>query len=86
MKKILLLLFSVFSFALAYSQPYGNEWINYSQPYYKIKVASDGIYRIPYTTLNSSIPGLSSLTGANFTMYHNGVNIPIYVLLVVVII
>jgi hypothetical protein len=79
MKKILLLLFSVFSFALAYSQPYGNEWINYSQPYYKIKVASDGIYRIPYTTLNSSIPGLSSLTGANFTMYHNGVNIPIYV-------
>ena len=39
------------------AQNYGNEWINYDQIYYKIKVAQDGVYRIPYQTLvNSGFP------------------------------
>ena len=79
MKKILLSFIIAFTIISSFAQPYGNEWINYSQPYYKIKVAKDGIYRISYTVLNSTIPGLSTISGANFTMYHNGENIPIYV-------
>ena len=35
------------------SQPYANEWINYSQQYFKIKVPTDGVYRINYATLVS---------------------------------
>ncbi len=30
---------------------YGNEWIDYEQSYFKIKIAEDGIYRIPYEVL-----------------------------------
>ena len=37
------------------AQPFGNEWINYNQTYFKIKVVNDGIYRIPYATLNATI-------------------------------
>ncbi len=36
---------------------YGNEWIRYDQSYFKIMVAEDGIYRIPYEALqNSGLP------------------------------
>ncbi|MCB0555841.1 MAG: hypothetical protein KDD02_20000, partial [Phaeodactylibacter sp.] len=33
---------------------YGNEWIHYDQSYFKISVAADGIYRIPYATLSAA--------------------------------
>ncbi|PLW91748.1 MAG: hypothetical protein C0592_14335 [Marinilabiliales bacterium] len=39
------------------AQLYGNEWINYSQQYYQIKVVNDGLHRITYSTLiNEGIP------------------------------
>ncbi|MEI6310896.1 MAG: C25 family cysteine peptidase [Bacteroidota bacterium] len=79
MKKFLLLFILSISTMSTFAINYGNEWIDYSQPYFKIKVAQDGIYRIPYSTLNASIPGFSGINGANFTMFHNGENIPIYV-------
>lgn len=80
MKKKLLSIFCiVFIFFTLYAQPYGNEWINYSQSYYKIKVAQTGIYRIPYNTLNTAIPGLSGIAGSSFTIYRNGESIPIYI-------
>ena len=33
--------------ALAFAQPYNNEWIDYSKTYYKFKVTANGLYRIP---------------------------------------
>ncbi len=33
---------------------FGNEWINFDQEYYKLKIAEDGIYRIPYSLLISA--------------------------------
>lgn len=79
MKKLLLLatLFAVFS--LAKAQPYGNEWIDYSVTHYKIKVAKDGIYRIPYATLSSVIPNLGSVNASSFALYHNGQAVPLYI-------
>ena len=58
MKKSIRLLIVFTLFALSsYAQPYGNEWINYNQSYYKIYVHTDGIYRISYNTLvNAGIP------------------------------
>ncbi len=35
----------------AYGQRFGNEWINYSQTYFKVSVAQDGIYKLDYNTL-----------------------------------
>lgn len=56
MKNYLLLsvtLFILFSEGLQ-AQSYGNEWINYNQTYYKIKISQDGLYRITYSVLQQS--------------------------------
>ena len=36
------------------AQPFGNEWINPSQQYYKISVAADGIYQLSYADLQAA--------------------------------
>ncbi|MCW5909209.1 MAG: hypothetical protein KIS94_15190 [Chitinophagales bacterium] len=77
MKKLLLLT-AFFGWLFVAAQPYGNEWIDYANPnYYKIKVVKDGIYRIPYSTLQSV--GLGSALGDRFALYHNGQEVPLYV-------
>lgn len=38
----------------AQAQPYGDEWINYSQSYYKVFVGSEGIYRITQEALSAA--------------------------------
>lgn len=60
---------------------YGNEWIDYTpgHMYYKVKVRADGIYRIPYSTLNNNVQGLSSINPADLALYHNGAQVPIYI-------
>jgi Peptidase family C25 len=52
---------------------YGNEWINYGQPYYKIQIANNGIYRIPSTMLP-----INSVPANRYQIYHNGKRIPVY--------
>ena len=60
---------------------YGNEWINYNQSYYKIKVAEDGMYQLNYNDLSNA--GLfNSVTlpqGQNFQLFKNGKSIPLFV-------
>lgn len=46
------------SFFPAFPQPVGNEWIDYTQRYFKFKVISDGIYRIDYPTVNSAFSAI----------------------------
>ena len=58
---------------------YGNEWINYSQKYFKMRVAEDGIYRINYNTLLSSGVPLASIKGAQFKVFVFGKEIPVFV-------
>ena len=57
-----ILFFLFFSVAQVFAQTYGNEWIDYSQEYYRISVMEKGIYKItkqmhdqagfPTTTVN----------------------------------
>lgn len=75
MRKLLFIVsFLVCKLALQ-AQLYGNEWIDYNQVHYKIKVAADGLYRIPYSVL---FPNVGSLPASSFIMYHNGQVVPIY--------
>ncbi len=76
-KNLLLLVFISFGFALR-AQTYGNEWIDYSQMHYKVKVAADGIYRINASTLAAYL-SLGSLNTSSFAMYHNGQAVPLYI-------
>lgn len=50
-----------------------NAWINYSQTYYKIPVANDGIYRLTYTDLQAAGLPLGSIDPRRFNLYHRGV-------------
>ena len=54
------------------AQKYGNEWINYSQKYYRIKNPTTGLYRVDYTALiNAGIP-LASINPKNFQLFIKG--------------
>lgn len=63
----------------AYSQQKGNEWINYSQSYYKIKVANDAVYRISYNALQGAGVPVQTLNPKNFQLFRNGKEIAIHV-------
>ena len=77
-RPLLLTLFLVMG-SFLFSQPYYNSWINYSQQYYKFKIAQTGIYRIDSTVLaNAGIP-LSSINPKNFQLFARGVEIPVYI-------
>ncbi|MBS1634772.1 MAG: hypothetical protein JST26_02540 [Bacteroidetes bacterium] len=57
---------------LAEAQPYGNEWINYSQKYFKFPVVKTGIYRVDSTALaNAGIP-LSTISPRNLQIFIKG--------------
>lgn len=61
------------------AQTFGNEWINYNQEYYKIKVGADGIYKIDYSTLvNAGIP-VATVDPRNFQLIFKGTEQYIYV-------
>lgn len=54
MRKLLLIAFLLQS-AFAISQPYGNEWVNASQPHFYFNIHQEGVYRISYQTLNDAL-------------------------------
>jgi hypothetical protein len=60
-----------------HAQPYGNEWINYGQSYYKVYVHEDGIYRIPYTALANA--GITGVDPHYFQLFFRGQEQYIYV-------
>nr|WP_250427347.1 C25 family cysteine peptidase [Pontibacter ruber] len=56
---------------------YGNEWINYSQTYYKIKVVNNGLHRLGYSYLDSL--GLSGVNPKELQLFRRGKEVSIYV-------
>ncbi len=61
------------------AQTYGNEWINYAQKYYKIKVAKDGIYRVDSITLAKAGVPVASIDPRNFQLFFSGKEQYIYI-------
>lgn len=47
----LLLIYSLLTYSFANAQTFGNEWINYQQPYFKFKITQKGIYQISFDDL-----------------------------------
>ncbi len=87
MKKYLVVLSLLAFFACNLSAQYitngqdtlfGNEWINFDQTYFKIKVAKDGIYRIPSQALADGGVPIGQVAGQQFQLWHNGEQVPIY--------
>jgi hypothetical protein len=59
------------------AQTFGNEWINYSQKYYRINITQNGIYRINAATLSAA--GISGVNPRYFQIFNKGVQQPIYI-------
>jgi hypothetical protein len=80
MKKIILLITISFLFnSFSFSQFLGNEWIQYSQSYYKIYAHENGIFRIDYNTLlNAGIP-INSINPKNLHLISRGQEQYIYI-------
>ncbi len=75
MRKIYRFLILIFSLSLCGSvsaQTYGNEWINFSQQYYRFSVVQDGVYRISYSTLVASGIPLASIDPRRFQVFARG--------------
>ena len=50
----ILLLFSILSSHFIHAQNLGNEWINYNQQYFKLKITQQGIYQLSFTDLKTA--------------------------------
>ncbi len=57
--------------------PYGNEWINYTQTYYKIKITKTGIYRLDQNYLTNS--GLGTANPQNLQLWRRGREVAVHV-------
>ncbi len=57
---------------------YGNEWINYDQPYFKMLVAEDGMYKVTGQELQDAGVPITTINGNAYQLFHNGKEIPIY--------
>jgi len=62
--------------AHAQSGPYGNEWIVAGQPYYKLKVWRDGLYRLDYTYLRSL--NATGVAPTQFQLWRRGKEVAVY--------
>ena len=72
MRKLLLLLISIFSFLFSFSQPYGKEWIVSGQQYFVVKIANNGVFRLPSSLLNSVGLPLATANPINLQLFLNG--------------
>lgn len=78
MKKLYLLGF-LFISSIIHAQPFGNEWIEYSQRYFKFTVVEDGVYRITFNDLaNAGVP-ISGIAPQNIQLFAANREIPIYI-------
>ncbi|MCC9136285.1 C25 family cysteine peptidase [Pontibacter silvestris] len=72
-----LLLLSLAGSSVQAQNAYGNEWINYSQTYYKIRIAETGLYKLDYDYLSNL--GLANINPQNLQLYRRGKEVAIYI-------
>lgn len=61
------------------AQEYGNEWINYSQKYYRFNVTQTGLHKIDYNALSSAGIPVSTINSDNFQIFGRDQEIPLFV-------
>ena len=71
-KCLLLFCFLLCSGAQLCAQIYGNEWINYSQPHYRIAIPKTGLYRIDSLTLSNAGIHISAINPQNIQLFSKG--------------
>lgn len=72
-----LLVFFLLVVQASFAQQMGNEWINYSQSYFKIKTGKDDIHRITYQSLVEAGFDVSNVTPSQIQLFHRGEEVAI---------
>ncbi|WP_353133963.1 C25 family cysteine peptidase, partial [Pseudopedobacter sp.] len=59
---------------------YGNEWIDFSKKYIKIKISAENIYHITYNDIiNSGVADGSSINPKHFQLFNKGKEVPLII-------
>ncbi len=61
------------------AQTYGNEWINYNQQYFSIKIVSDEVYRLDYNAMVAAGIPVSTFMTENIQLFAKEREVPIHV-------
>lgn len=77
--RLVLIIFLFLSFSFSFAQPYGNEWINYSQNYYSFKISKEGVYRLDYNTMQSAGIPISTINSSQFQIFGREQELQIFV-------
>ncbi|KEO75132.1 putative type IX secretion system sortase PorU2 [Anditalea andensis] len=77
MKKYCIWLFIIVDF-LVFEAVAQHEWIDFSNSYYRITTAEDGVYRVGYATLSVSGIDVTTIDPRDIRLYHRGKEVPIY--------
>ena len=78
-KHLLILFFCCFFIAELNAQSHGNEWINYSQKFYKIKITKSGVYRIDSTAFIAAGIPIGQLDVRTIQLFNRGKEVPLYI-------
>jgi hypothetical protein len=79
MKKILLVSAFLLTFLIQANAQFGNEWINFSQSYFKIPVGRDALYKLTYADLQAAGFPVNSVDPQTIQLFHRGTEQAIYV-------
>ena len=63
------LIISCLLFGTASFSQYGNEWIDYDQQYFSIKIYQNGVYKLDYATLSDAGVPVGSVSPENFQLF-----------------
>jgi len=74
-----LLILSITYFASSAQAKYGNEWIDASKSYFKLKIAQNGIYKVTFEELVGAGFGENNIIGSSLKLYNFGEERAIYV-------
>lgn len=79
-KRLIFFLFLLLTISSnSFAQLYGNEWVNFTQKYFKITISTEGIYKITYQDLQN-LQLTSGIINPNYLrLFCKGKEIPIYI-------
>ncbi|MFT4681604.1 MAG: hypothetical protein ACI9FU_000017 [Granulosicoccus sp.] len=82
MKRLLLGIFLLAKLS-GFAQPFGNEWVEYSQPYFKFGIYKEGIVSITYDSLSQTLSdhgfSIGTLDPRNIQIFNRGVEQHVFI-------
>lgn len=79
LKLFLFILFAILFGKTNAQKVFGNEWIKQGQPYYKVVIWQNGVYRINQTALINSGIAIGSVDPRNIQIFQFGKELPVFV-------